>query len=608
MGIRFKMDSIPDRFRHLSRISGSAIVCGVVLGLGLSCGGSGGSKTPSTTLPAASVSGITLPTTASIGVGSTAPLTATVLPANATHPVVTWTSSDPTIATVSISGLVAGVKTGSADITAKSTDGSNITSNACSVSVGGSTPGPFVPQAGTTLASLGLVPFDANREDCIGPDGWNSKYGKLPEIVVSPNAAGFDVALQSYKDPKQTRTLVLRFSDGGGTSYALTQAFEAPTLGELLGFVTAPDGGFYYATATKDDLVSELYPAVGQYRENVVRVYRVDASGQVMFNVDLDIARQQFNSKAEPLINPGEASSARIAVAGDQLALVHGINTGYDPGVKARHQKAISTYLNATTGRITDVEGIWCSHSFDQRYLVDGSDLYELHLGDAFPRQVVASRIRAGKAGERFAQCNLKGATGDNNTFTRLGGMARIDAGGGSGGFLTLFAMEHGNTVTKNVNTSRDLALVRTVSDFASGKPVDAVDGTFGTTLDVTSGGTNVTNRLLWLTDYDATSSGTQHVERPKLIALGGGEFLVLWERWTLTTSEVFDGTYAMRINGAGAVLAAATRVSDSHLPRGDDAFLHRGSACFLTGDSSTGKLTLHSVSPSLAVTETVLP
>ena len=83
----------------------------------------------------------------------------------------------------------------------------------------------------------------------------------------------------------------------------------------------------------------------------------------------------------------------------------------------------------------------------------------------------------------------------------------------------------------------------------------------------------------------------------------------MLWERWTLATSTTFDGTYAMRIDGAGAVLAAATRVSDSHLPRGDDAFLYRGAACFVTGDSTTGRLVLHRVSADLAGDQvTLLP
>jgi len=446
----------------------------------------------------------------------------------------------------------------------------------------GGTPGAFVPRTAATVGALGLVPFDVNRRDLVGPGDWDPQYGKLPEIVVSPGAAGFDVALQSYDDPARARTFILRFTDAGAGP-ALTAAFEAPTLGLLLGFTTAPDGGFYYATASEDASVSATYPPPGQHRSGVVRVYRADRSGAVLFDVDLDLARARFQADAEPLISPGVASSARLALAGGQLALVHGINTTYDSGVKARHQKAISTYLDATTGGVTRAAGMWVSHSFDQRFLTNGNDLYELHLGDAYPRQVIASRVRGGAAGSGFPLLHVKGALGANNTFTRLGDLAPTDTTTGIGGLLLLLATE------------------RAVTDAA-------IDAAFGAAFTVTSSGAVRTNHVHWLTDC-AGAGNVQHAERPKLVALGDGQLLVLWEFWTGSArgAQVFDGTFAMRIDGAGTVLAPAKLVTRSHLPRGDDAFALRGHACFLTGDASAGTLTLRCVSASLGTTETVL-
>ena len=80
------------------------------------------------------VTSITIPSTASVSAGATTTLTATVLPANATNKTLTWTSNDTTTATVS-GGVVTGIKAGSVTVTAKSTDGSNITSNNCTVTV-----------------------------------------------------------------------------------------------------------------------------------------------------------------------------------------------------------------------------------------------------------------------------------------------------------------------------------------------------------------------------------------------------------------------------------------------------------------------------------------
>lgn len=56
-------------------------------------------------------------------VGKTAQLTATVNPTNATNQGIAWSSSDETVATVDENGLVAGVKVGTATITATSSDG-----------------------------------------------------------------------------------------------------------------------------------------------------------------------------------------------------------------------------------------------------------------------------------------------------------------------------------------------------------------------------------------------------------------------------------------------------------------------------------------------------
>ncbi|EPL1953323.1 Ig-like domain-containing protein [Citrobacter freundii] len=74
--------------------------------------------------------GITVtPETASVDVGDTTSLTATLAPAGATD-TVTWESSDPEVATVSASGVVTGVAAGTATITARArtfTDTATIT-------------------------------------------------------------------------------------------------------------------------------------------------------------------------------------------------------------------------------------------------------------------------------------------------------------------------------------------------------------------------------------------------------------------------------------------------------------------------------------------------
>lgn len=63
------------------------------------------------------------PTTATVEVGKTTTLTATVAPADATNKTVTYVSSDDAIAKVDAGGVVTGVTAGTADITVTTADG-----------------------------------------------------------------------------------------------------------------------------------------------------------------------------------------------------------------------------------------------------------------------------------------------------------------------------------------------------------------------------------------------------------------------------------------------------------------------------------------------------
>lgn len=94
--------------------------------------GSGGSSFVAATGVSLSSNNLALVT------GGTSALTATVSPANASNKNVTWSTSDPTVATVS-DGTVTAVGTGSATITATATGGSNVTAT-CAVTVNAAPP------------------------------------------------------------------------------------------------------------------------------------------------------------------------------------------------------------------------------------------------------------------------------------------------------------------------------------------------------------------------------------------------------------------------------------------------------------------------------------
>ena len=449
---------------------------------------------------------------------------------------------------------------------------------------------PLVAAPRITVASV-LTPFDANADDVDGPSGWSGSYGKTPEIIAASNGVELDVLAQDYDAGTPWKAVLLHIKRGS-TGYQITQALTGlPMLDRVMGLAIDGSGSRYYATGVDESArVSPTYPPLDTYRSNIVRVIKLNAAGAVQFNIDLDTARHAYNAGVEMIINPMVAATSRLAVGGNEIALVHGINTAPDWNIGgARHQKALSTRLNAASGAVTRVSSVWVSHSFDQRLLYDGSGIIEHHLGDAYPRTIVFARDHMS-----YPLFYIKGALGENNTRTRLGNLALID-NDPAYRYLALFATENSAGTGSTIDGPRNLAVVR-VKDSDN-----SIDPNLPDTLTVTSVGTQYTNRLRWLTHYSAGSN--LHAERPKLIGLGEDQYVVLWEEWlnTGSYSDTFNGVYGMVIDAEGNLLHAPALITgEHHLPRGDDAFRLDNRAAWITGNAVERKLYIHFVDASL--------
>lgn len=136
--------------------------------------------------------GVTLDkTSASVKQGKTLTLTATVEPADAANKNVTWSSSDTSVATVS-DGVVTGVATGNAQITATTVDGSHTAS--CTVTVTTSLPPLLISDFENTDDISGIIHpnvNESNRTDHIYID-----------LIDNPKAGGKCVAISDghYKN------------------------------------------------------------------------------------------------------------------------------------------------------------------------------------------------------------------------------------------------------------------------------------------------------------------------------------------------------------------------------------------------------------------------
>jgi hypothetical protein len=460
----------------------------------------------------------------------------------------------------------------------------------------------------TAIAEMG-APFDADEQDTIGPADWNSNYGKAPEIIpYSSGTGGFDVMWRDTATENQA--FVVHVEASGAGAYAVTRAYRVETLGQLMGFTQDADGNYYYATGVdEDDQITTEYPAAGQFREKIVHLVKFDAAGCVDWQTDVDTARGEANDEAEPIVNPMVAGTSRLAWGGDQLALVHSINTAPDDS-DVRHQKALTTHFDALDGSISRTSGLWVSHSFDQRVVWNGEGFIDLHLGDAYPRSIVMSLSSADDETEGYELYFPKGEVGDNATYTQLGSIVEVATG--EYGYWVFFATDRSPDLAtedwQGLVGTRDVALARVRRDFATGRPRD---GGFlevtGTVHSVESGEGTVDNPLRWVTDLGAGGQEV-HAGRVRSVALSGEHVIVMWEQWQPGgRSETFDGTFALELDIEAEVTTAAAKVSDRHIPRGDDAFVVDGHAALVLGNARDRSLTLQLVGLGLDVSTVVL-
>lgn len=167
------------------------------------------------------VTGVKLNKTASyLNLGASMTLVPTVSPSDASIKSVTWTSSNPSIATVSSSGVVTGIKSGTVTITCKTTNGSKIAT--CKIAVVKRVTGISLNKEeailyfgrALTLTST-IYPLDASVKDVI--------YSSTDSGVASVSAAGVVTPVNTG-----TTYIVATTKDGGYKAYCKVMVGKAP--------------------------------------------------------------------------------------------------------------------------------------------------------------------------------------------------------------------------------------------------------------------------------------------------------------------------------------------------------------------------------------------
>ena len=207
--------------------------------------------------------------------GSSATLTATVKPDDATNKNVTWESSDPKVATVDENGKVTAVKQGTATITVKSVSNNTVT-DTCEVTVTDQT----FPVTGVTLT----------------PDKAKLNVGETQELtaVVAPSNATNKTVTWESSDPdvatvkdgvvtavgKGTATITVTTEDGNYTA-ACTITVKLP-----VSRVTLNETSTALVVGSTKQLIATVEPANADdstviWRSGDTNVATVDQNGNV---------------------------------------------------------------------------------------------------------------------------------------------------------------------------------------------------------------------------------------------------------------------------------------------------------------------------------------
>ena len=226
------------------------------------------SCTVTVTAATVSVTGVTLnKTSTSLYVGDTETLTATVAPDNATNKAVTWTSSNPSVATVE-NGVVTALARGTAVITATAADGSGASAS-CTVTVSS-----YLPPANPNYR----ITVEATQGGTVTADPTAAKAGATVTLTPVPDR-GYQVGSVAVTDRFGDAVAVTEQADG-------TYTFVMPN-GQVTVTVTFEQAPLPFPDVTEGDW---FYDAVRYAYETGL----MDGVGDSLFAPNSETTRAQL--------------------------------------------------------------------------------------------------------------------------------------------------------------------------------------------------------------------------------------------------------------------------------------------------------------------------
>jgi len=442
----------------------------------------------------------------------------------------------------------------------------------------------------TIDVSAAGTPYDTRAGSQSGPQ---SVYGKNNEFVLFDGAGGmFSVFWQDYAKNK----LYLTSLD---TNLSVKNMALPVSSGVIGTCTTDPDGNLYYLT-------------LGTGSDPVIQLVKTDSAGKLIKKRTLSNSQSEFNVYAF-----GDVVNLQYADGKLGMVLARTMQKSADG---LNHQGSIAVVFDANDLSTLRNYGQNSGHSFNNRVIADGNNFITMTLGDNYPRGIVVHKVSdksiEGKVVYTFKTAHgrdpspyRKGENGkplpagkwsnDNYTYTDFGDIAK-----GDGGYGVLFASEKtaDNALAKSqLNEPRNLGFVLLALDFQTKKQ----DSLIVSDEVVISKGTDSAEfgfytfdgwfskqqyrGVIWLTAY--TDKNRDNAVSPKMVYLGGGRYLALWEKWTNNTFKnlcgcVFDekGNLLIKETDLGALL---------RLGRGERIILSGSRVLWITASNSQLELNI---------------
>lgn len=498
-------------------------------------------------------------------------------------------------------------------------------------------------------------PFDTAG----APSDQANYHSTKPQIMAALADGGMIVGWNEYASGRLVNARLTRIVNGQDK---FIKAWEKTLPLPALGGVATDGTNAYVLCASNEDLLNDKTTA--NYRPGVLQLVKFDRSGNQLWVKDLNNEQYLGGLDSNGLANRGVYSpfvggTGQLEYGNGRLLVSLACNTLPDARIGGvRHQRAMFFTVGEDGSGSQSFAESSGRHSFDQRVLFDGTDFVIAEVGDAgwyMPAAGIAIRKAKPNAngGAEFVPAAAEGVyiyarrgNGDsysNTSFTSLGNLALGDRG-----YVALFSSQISNGqppvsgFESPVPEPRNLAMVHVVKNFEAvqdatmyadfqpeGKPIPGNVSIDFRNQSYKVGPINITNNvvdsngptselitradnpertfrqhgIVWLTNHGAGVS----VERPRLIRLSADRYMALWEEWTYTGTGQnlkYQATKAMLIGEYGNVLQAARPVNARLNPAGADRLFQLGTgAAWLTGDTGSGKLTLHLVDANLNTT-----